>query len=116
MALFGFKRKDKVLDLSERYKRQLERAEQGKKEDSDSSSTNASPFPFFDSGMTSSSSSSNSTNSDTIDFSDTSSERKRRLAKRIADMTEKMEDLSNQIYHLQQRVEVLERKNDIRRM
>ena len=27
-------------------------------------------------------------------------------------MTDKMEDLSNQIYHLQQRIEVLERKGN----
>lgn len=106
MGLFGFGKKDKVLDLTEGYKRKIAQAEHGKKEQSSSD-----PFSFFDSpGATSSES------SDTVDLSDTAEERKKRLAKRIAEMTEKMEDLNNQIYHLQQRLEVLERKNDIRRV
>lgn len=37
-------------------------------------------------------------------------EKRKRLTKRILDMTEKIEDLSNQIYKMQQRIEVLERK------
>jgi hypothetical protein len=37
-------------------------------------------------------------------------DRRRKLAKRLGDITEKLEDLSTQIYHLQQRVELLERK------
>ena len=39
--------------------------------------------------------------------------RKRKLAKRLMDMTEKIEELSNHIYNLKQRVEFLERKNNI---
>ncbi len=42
-------------------------------------------------------------------------EKRRKLAKRLGDMTSKIEDLSNQIYHLQQRLEVVERKLDINR-
>ena len=38
-------------------------------------------------------------------------EKRRKLAKRLGDMTNRIEDLSNQIYHLQQRVELLEKKN-----
>ena len=34
----------------------------------------------------------------------------KRLAKRIAGLVEKLDDLSNKIYHLTQRVEVLEKK------
>jgi peptidoglycan hydrolase CwlO-like protein len=41
-------------------------------------------------------------------------EKKKKLAKRLMDMTSKVEDLSNQIYHLQQRIEVLERKMGVR--
>ena len=113
MGLFGFGKKDKVLDLTGRYKMQIAAAEQAKKAQAASSSAaDASPFAFFDSpGATGS----DSSGSDMVDLSDTAEERKRRLAKRIADMTGKVEDLSNQIYHLQQRLEVLERKNDIRR-
>jgi uncharacterized coiled-coil DUF342 family protein len=40
----------------------------------------------------------------------TSIERKRKLAKRLKQITENLETLSNQIYHLQQRMEVMEKK------
>ena len=42
-------------------------------------------------------------------------ERRRKLLKRLIDMTDKLEELSNQIYHLQQRVELLEKKLDVNR-
>ena len=109
MGLFGFGKKDRVLDLTGRYKMQVAAAEHAKKSQV-ASGSDASPFAFFDSPNATGSS-----GSDMVDLSDTAEERKRRLAKRIADMTGKVEDLSNQIYHLQQRLEVLERKNDIRR-
>ena len=51
-------------------------------------------------------------NSDADSLTD-AEEKKKRLAKRIADMTTKLEELSNQIYHLQQRVELLERKSGL---
>jgi hypothetical protein len=40
-------------------------------------------------------------------------EKRRRLARRLKNMTDKMEDLSNTIYLLQQRVEVLEKKINV---
>ncbi len=43
-------------------------------------------------------------------------EKKKKLAKRIADMADKIEDLSTQIYHLQQRIEVLEKKTQVSRL
>jgi len=42
-----------------------------------------------------------------------SEEKKKRFVKRIIFLTEKIDDLSNQIYHLQQRIEVLEKKSGI---
>ena len=108
MGLFGFGKKDKVLDLTEGYKRQVAKAEQMRQAQKDSSaSSDAGGFSFFDSPAATGS-------SDDFDSSDPE-ERKKKLAKRIMEMTERLEDVSNQIYHLQQRVEVLERKLDIRR-
>ena len=57
---------------------------------------------------------------DNIDISQppvmtTADDKRKRLAKRLIDMTDKMEDLSNQIYHMQQRIEVLERKLQVSR-
>ncbi len=108
MGLFGFGKKDKVLDLTEGYKRKVSQAEEAKKAQAGGDSN---PFSFFDSPGTE-----GTEGSEMVDLSDTPEERKRKLAKRIADMTERVEDLSNQLYHLQQRLEVLERKNEIRRV
>ena len=108
MGLFGFGKKNKVLDLTENYKRQVEKAAQARASQKNSSvSSGAGPFSFFDSSADSSS-------EDAVDLS-SPEEKKKKLAKRIMEMTERVEDLSNQIYHLQQRLEVLERKNDIKR-
>lgn len=41
---------------------------------------------------------------------DSSEEKKKKLAKRIYELTDRIEDLSNQIYHLQQRIELVEKK------
>ena len=41
-------------------------------------------------------------------------EKRKKLAKRLMGMTDRIEDLNNQIYHLQQRLEVLERKSGVR--
>ena len=40
-------------------------------------------------------------------------EKRKKLAKRLMDMTSKIEDLSNQIFHLQERIEILEKKNNV---
>lgn len=107
--LFG-RKKDDVLDLTERYKKQQERLARVKEESSETSSSPASGgFGIF--GMQSSSPSVSTSSSDSsyVNVSETD-EKRRRLAKRFMDMTDKLEDLNNQIYHLQQRVEVLEKK------
>jgi len=44
-----------------------------------------------------------------------SDDKRKKLTKRILDMTNKLEEISNQIYHMQQRIEVLERKLDVSR-
>lgn len=42
----------------------------------------------------------------------TPDQKRKKLANRLGKMTEQIEDLSNQIYRLQQRVEALEKKSD----
>ena len=61
--------------------------------------------------------SSTSTETESDEYADLSvgvEEKKKRLAKRLIDMTSKIEDLTNQIYHLQQRIELLEKKLEVR--
>ncbi len=109
MGLFGFGKKGKdVIDLAERFRKQKEKEEQmTSSESTDSSSSD--PIAFFDS-----SSDSSSGESEVIDLSNSFDERRKRLAKRILEITNKLEDLSNQIYHLQQRIEILEKKSNVR--
>jgi len=108
-----FNRKEKTVDLTERYNRQKDRMQNLKEGIRQTSATGSSQqsgsgnFNFL-ANLASSAQSSQ----DSLSESDESSEDKRRkLARRLMDITEKIEEISTQIYHLQQRVELLERKN-----
>jgi len=85
MGFFGFGKKKKILDLTRREGEQESSQEPVKSDEPE--------IEIID------------------DFPQTPEERRKKLAKRISDMTEKIEDVSNQLYHLQQRVEVLEKKS-----
>lgn len=106
MRLFGFGKKKEILDLTEKYKKQQEKI-QSDKEEADSQSSSGGAFSFL--SNLASSSSPEAKSEDYLDISG-AEEKRKKLAKRLIDMTAKLEDLSNQIYHLQQRIEVLERK------
>ncbi len=106
MGFFKLGKKDRVIDLSERYRVQKQKSLelQNKVEPENISQEPAAPmFPFFNSDA-------NPTEPvETVD-PDEANERKRKLAKRLMDITSKIEELSNQIYHLTQRVEVIEKR------
>jgi hypothetical protein len=106
MGFLGFKKKGGILDLTERYKKQQEKVSQMQNEESPSQNA----FSFLGNLA----SGSNAESEDYLDVSG-SEEKKKKFAKRLVEMTTKMEDLSNQIYHLQQRIEVLEKKIDVGR-
>jgi len=86
MGFFGFGKEKKILDLTEKGSEQESSQEEVK--------SNESKIEIID------------------DFPQTPEERRKKLAKRLSDMIQKLEDLSNQIYLLQQRVEVLEKKSN----
>ena len=109
MTFLGMGKKKRILDLTEKYRRDQERAAE-MLEDTNSTTDSSSAFGFLG-NMASASSS--TTSDEVIDIGLNVDERKRRLTKRLLDLTEKIEDLSNQIYHLQQRIEVLEKKSGI---
>ena len=99
-----FNKKKEVLDLTERYKDHQDKIAMAKKREE---SQNASPLGAFNMfgaqpAILPVSSYSDSSNNEP--------DAKRKLARRIMDMTDKIEELSNQLYHLQQRVELLEKK------
>ena len=123
MGLFGFGKRKDVIDLTERYKRQQEKIAEMEGDNSGLSSSgdtssSVGGFGIFGSMASANSSSSTSDSSSSGGYMDVSSgveDKRRKLAKRIMAMTEKLEDLSNQIYHLQQRIEVLEKKSGANR-
>ena len=105
MGFFG-KKKDKVIDWSEKYKIQEKRVSSALKRNNSS-----------ELGVLGDMANGNSSSSDVSWDNDTPSqsrdyiqEKKQKLTKRLFDMTDKIEDLSNQVYHLKQRIEVLEKK------
>lgn len=116
MGFLGFGKKREVLDLTERYRKQQERLAEIKEDSAErdaSASDSSSAFGFLGNMASASGSSSTSTEESTPEFSVKVDEKRRALSKNLLKMTEKLEDLSNQIYHLQQRIEVLERKADV---
>jgi hypothetical protein len=120
MGLFG--KKGKTVDLTNRYTRQVEKMDnirglvnkataanktsypQNVSQPQPSQTPTASSFGF----LRDMASSAPSTYSESDDSAD---DKRRKLAKRLGDLTERLEDLSTQIYHLSQRVELLEKKN-----
>jgi hypothetical protein len=119
MGIFGLGKKRGFVDLGERYRQQQERAEQISQDTETESKSDietpvASGFGFLG-GLAGagSSSSENEESNEYVDISSDVGEKKKRLAKRFMEMTEKTEELSNQIYHLQQRIEVLEKKSGV---
>src|SRR4030042_3030887 len=109
-----FKRGPDVLDLSERYKKQQERLKELKEETKPQSSSDNSDVPFSGGfgifGMSSSTTTTTDANPNSSSDSINTDEKRRKIARRLMDITDKIEDLSNQIYHLQQRIEVIEKK------
>ena len=109
MRFFG-RKKDRVLDLTEYYNKQKSNTQST--EASYTGQTYSEDSFIFPAGFGASTSSAEN-NQDSGAYLDTGTSienRRKKLAKRLIDMTNKMEDLSNQIYHMQQRIEVLEKK------
>ena len=108
MSLFG-KKRGKFVDLSEGYNRPSPRIQQQRPQPRQEEDNSSLGFlgNLANSGTSSNSNVSWDNDSPSVqDYSD----KKQKLAKRLLDMTDKIEDLSNQIYHLKQRIELLEKK------
>ncbi len=110
MAFFGMGKKRDVVDLGEFYRKHQDRVERMKEDVKESqtapSPENASGLPMFNFDQPRV-----ETYSENLQENHSPEERRKKLAKRLIDMTNKIDDLTSQVYHLQQRVEVLEKKN-----
>ncbi len=113
MEMGWFKKSDNVIDLGERYRKQQEKLKEIREESQGLKTQENIPtttgIGIF--GMSSTTTTTPVQEEGIVDLSAGADEKRRRLAKRLMDMTDKIEELSNQIYHLQQRLEVLEKKD-----
>lgn len=107
MAFLGFGKKDKIVDLGERYRRSVAKETKPKEEEK-------SGFGFLAGLASSTSSQQDSSQEKPMENQDSDAERKQKLSKMLSDMSRKLEDLSIQLYHLQQRVELLEIKAGVK--
>jgi hypothetical protein len=113
MGIFSKKKSD-VLDLSRDY-HQTHRTSRPEKDldlthSEPASQPVSSGFPFFGGG---SQAQNNFPSESSEEDFDSPEEKKRKFAKRLVDMTNRIEELDNKLYHLQQRVEVLEKKEGL---
>lgn len=113
-----FRRKGKIVDLTEYSRRQKDKIDSMKQEikeaKKEESADSGGIFGLFSNiGSSNSNSNSSAGASSSSDLEGSTEEKRKKLAKRLVDMTGKIEDLSNQMYHLQQRLEVIERKLSI---
>jgi hypothetical protein len=113
MGIFGGK-KEKIVDLSENYHAVRKFAQRNAQK------TSPKQDDTVDMGFLGNIGGSNSTtdnfswdNEPAPQAQEEFPERKQKLAKRLLDMTNKIEEQSNQIYHLTQRIELLEKKNKV---
>ncbi|MEN7982072.1 MAG: hypothetical protein ABFQ65_01350 [Nanoarchaeota archaeon] len=110
MGFFDLRKKDKFVDLTKKYKKQQENIKNIREESGDKNLVSEETQPVASGifgmfgGEQNKKEHINSDDGEVL-------EKRKKLAKRLMDMTDKIEDLSNQIFHLQQRVEILEKKN-----
>jgi hypothetical protein len=112
-----FSRKDKIVDLTDEYrdtrkkKSNVEDAISDSHSQSQESSSGGFSNFFDSSNVHSPSSQSSGGNFDPETGKPLDAdEKKRRLARRLKDMTDRIEEQSNQIYQMQQRIELLEKR------
>jgi len=116
-----FKKNDKILDLTEHLKKQQEKLDNMREDLKEATPQSSVPNSSGSSGGSFFSFLGNSqkTNPEPTSLSystsENSDEKKRKLAKRLATITEKLEELSNSIYKIEQRLELIERKMNLGR-
>lgn len=104
MGLFGFGKKEKVIDLTEKYRKQYDDKILNASRTQPSMVQNV-PEIAQESDLQ------GSKNEFTINPDESIDERRKKLTNRIMEMSSRMDELSNQVFLLQQRIEVLEMKN-----
>ena len=114
MGFFGFGKKDRIVDLSEKYRRQQEEKIINESKTKPAVETKpaqpSSMFGMFDSSNFQTQNQTASKPAETSNPEESAEERRKKFVKKITDMTERLDTLSTSLYHLTQRVELLEKK------
>lgn len=108
MGFFGSKKK--VVDWSAGYRADKKAAERTSSKTEEPASDLGFLGGFSNSDTNSSSSNDVSWDNEPSATVGDYQNKKQKLARRFMDMTNKIEDLSNQLYHMKQRMEVIEKK------
>ena len=104
MGIFDKFKKDKVIDYTEQYRYSI------RKKSPQTVKTSANIQDSGEMGFLNDFAQSAKSDNDFSNSSLNSEERKEKLKQRLLNMTTQLEDLSNQIYRLNQRIEFLEQK------
>ena len=117
MGIFGFGRKERILDLSVRTPEQKPAVLEKPMQKMQESGIPAKPMGFFDSVKLQQHQQEQMQNrvsqSETNGNSESAEEKKQKFMKKFQETVERLETISTQLYHLQQRIEVLEKKMNI---
>lgn len=119
MGLFDFWKKDLVVDLSEKYKKQQAQLEEARKENETSKNQGTGFVPFFNQENANRATNNGSVNNNLLPENNVIpqnpsesdlEERRRKLSQKLSEIIARLENLSTQLSDLQQRVEIIERR------
>ena len=112
MGFFGFGKKDRILDLSVGVPQKPLISEKSREKISEPQSS-AKPLGFFDSVKLQQQQQAQMQNQAENSKNESPEEKKQKFMKKFQETIERLEILSTQVYHLQQRIEVLEKKMNL---
>lgn len=96
-----FSRKEKVVDLTDKYYKDQEKIKEFK-ENINEKPAEENNFGFFGNFQP-----------QPVTENEDTEEKRKKLAKRLMEITDKLEEVSNKLYHMEQRLELIERKMNL---
>ena len=112
MGFFGFGKKERVVDLSEKYRRQQEEKILNQSR-AKVSPIEQKPMSIFSSVNLSPQNSTSPASNEIPSQEENPEEKRRKFMQKFSEMSERLETLSTSLYHLSQRVELLEKKFNV---
>ena len=110
MSFFGLGKGDNVIDLTGEHRtprKKISTSNSSKSSSSDMSDTDGDAMRLLG-GLANAGESNNSNKNN--EYEEDNYQERKKFTRRFLDITDRLEELSNQIYHLSQRMEVVEKK------